>query len=143
MCKKGWRMHTYCFGCNLLNNCPRARDHSARAHPPEYDIASLYMVSFYCFVTKACAPIHCVCRAHSVCSLDYCSQAITSIRTKPTPREIDLEEDAKAAAIEGILVRWHYAGLVWPPSGCVAVRLRDTDSNELTKAEFVHALLSQ
>ena len=22
---------------------------------PEYDIASLYMVSFYCFVTKACA----------------------------------------------------------------------------------------
>ena len=23
--------------------------------PPEYDIASLYMVSFYCFVTKACA----------------------------------------------------------------------------------------
>jgi hypothetical protein len=23
--------------------------------PAEYDIASLYMVSFYCFVTKACA----------------------------------------------------------------------------------------
>ena len=22
--------------------------------PPEYDIASLYMVSVYCFVTKAC-----------------------------------------------------------------------------------------
>jgi hypothetical protein len=24
-------------------------------HAPEYDIASLYMVSFYCLVTKACA----------------------------------------------------------------------------------------
>ena len=43
--------HTHCFGMHDGNPLPMR----ARIHPPEYDIPSLYMVSFYCFVTKACA----------------------------------------------------------------------------------------
>ena len=45
-------------GCVIRANCINFTDfrlwHSTSS-PPEYDIVSLYMVSFYCFVTKAYA----------------------------------------------------------------------------------------
>lgn len=58
------------------------------------------------------------------------AKVVSSIKRMPEPRPLPEKKHSKNQLIESILVRWQYAGLVWPPPDLKPVA--DPDFTELT-----------